>query len=88
MGNAASELTDRLHLGRLGNLTLQLHLFAIVLEPQQYSGITQAAQTCDGKRNCFIGLIDEANRDIARHRLTTRIAPDRIRYCGFIFCDH
>ena len=42
--DAAGELADDLHLGRLRDLALELGLLAIVLEQQQHRGIAQPAQ--------------------------------------------
>ena len=42
--DAAGELADDLHLGRLRDLALELGFLAIVLEQQQHRGVAEAAQ--------------------------------------------
>ena len=45
--DAAGELADRLHLGRLRDLPLELGFLAIVLEQQQHRRIAKPAQAGD-----------------------------------------
>jgi hypothetical protein len=47
VGNSAGELADRLHLGSLRDLALELGFLAIVLEQKQDRGIAKAAQPGD-----------------------------------------
>src|SRR3546814_6624104 len=45
--DTASELSDGLHLGRLGNLTLQLGFLAIVLQAQKHRRLAQTPNNCE-----------------------------------------
>ena len=53
--HAAGELADRLHLGRLRDLALELGFLAIVLEQQQHRGVAEPAQAGDGQRDRLAG---------------------------------
>ena len=86
--DAAGELADRLHLGRLRDLALQFGFLAIVLEQQQHRGIAQPAQAGDGQRDRLGRLLAEADREVARHRRPARIAPHRVGHRGLVFLDH
>ena len=65
--DAAGELADDLHLGRLGDLPLELGFLAIVLEQQQDRGVAEAAQPGDGQRDRLGRLASEADGKVARH---------------------
>ena len=82
----ASWPTD-LHLGRLGDLALELRLLAIVLEQQQHRRIAKPAQAGDGQRDRLRRLLGEANGKVARHCRSARVAPDGIGDCGLVFLD-
>src|SRR3546814_3139467 len=61
--DTASELSDGLHLGRLGNLTLQLGFLAIVLQAQKHRRLAQTPNTCETYCNRPIGLSTHADGD-------------------------
>ena len=66
VGDAAGKLADRLHLGRLRDLPLELGFLAIVLEQQQHGRITQPAQPGNGQRDRLRRLGVEADRQDRR----------------------
>ncbi len=74
VGDAAGELADDLHLGRLRDLTLELRFLAIVLEQEQHGCVAEPAQAGDRQRHRLRRLPREANREIAGHCRTTRVA--------------
>ena len=76
--DAAGELPDHLHLGRLRDLPLELGFLAIVLEQEQDRGIAEPAQAGDGQRHRLGRLMGEPDRKVARHGGAARIAPDRV----------
>ena len=82
----ASWPTD-LHLGRLRDLPLELGFLAIVLEQQQHRGIAEPAQAGDGQRHRLVVLARQADRQIARHRRTARVAAHRVGDRGLVFLD-
>ena len=52
--DAAGELADRLHLGRLRDLALEPGLLAIVLEAEQHRRIAEPARAGDGQRDRLV----------------------------------
>ena len=76
--DAAGELADRLHLGRLRDLALELGFLAIVLEQQQHRRIAEPAQAGDGQRDRLARLARRAaparSPDIAGPRALRRTA--------------
>ena len=67
VGDAAGELADRLHLGRLGDLALEPRLLAIVLDREQHGGVAEAARAGDGHRHRLLRIGLEPHREVARH---------------------
>ena len=65
VSHTPGELPHHLHLGRLGDLALQLGLLAIVLEQQQDGRIAKAAQAGNGQRDRFRRLPGEPDREIS-----------------------
>ena len=86
--DAAGELADDLHLGRLGDLALELGFLAIVLEQQKHRGVAEAAQAGDGQRHRLGRLADETDREVARHGRPARVAADRVGDRGLVLLDH
>ena len=86
--DAAGELADHLHLGRLGDLALELGLLAIVLEQQQHRGVAEAAHAGDGQRDRLGVLAREPDREIAGHRRAAGVAAHRIGDRRLVFLDH
>ena len=82
--DAAGELADRLHLGRLRDLALELGFLAIVLEQQQHRRIAKPAQPGDGQRHRLARLGIEADGKIARHRRAAGVAAHRIGDRGLV----
>ena len=76
--DAAGELADRLHLGRLGDLPLELGFLAIVLEQQQHRRIAEPAQAGDGQRDRLLRLAREADGEVARHGRAARVAANGV----------
>ena len=76
--DAAGELADRLHLGRLRDLPLELGFLAIVLEQQQHRGIAEPAQAGDGQRDRLVGWRVSRTGKVARHGRAARIAAHRV----------
>ena len=86
--DAAGELADDLHLGRLGDLPLELGFLAIVLEQQQHRRIAEPAQAGDGQRHRLARLAREAHRDVARHGRAAGIAPNRVGDRRLVLLGH
>ena len=87
VGDAAGELADDLHLGRLGDLALELRLLAIVLEQEQHRGVAEPAQAGDGQRHRLGGLPDEPDGEIAGHGRPAGIAPHGVGDRCLVFLD-
>ena len=85
--DAAGELADHLHLGRLRDLPLELRFLAIVLEQEQHRGVAEAAQAGDGQRHRLGRLAGEAHREVAGHRRTARVAPHGVGDRGLVLLD-
>ena len=85
VGHAARQLPDRLHLGGLRHLALELGLLAIVLEQQQHDRIAQPAQPGDGQSDRFLGIAGQPDRNVPRHRRPARVAANRIGNRGLVF---
>ena len=77
VGDAAGELADRLHLGRLRDLALELGFLAIVLEQQQDRRVAETAQAGDRQRDrlgrCWLSRTARSP-DIAGPRALRRTA--------------
>src|SRR3546814_4749549 len=65
--HAPGKLADRLHLGRLRHLPLELALLAIVLEREQHRRLAQPAHARQAERDRLVGLVAHAHGDVARH---------------------
>jgi hypothetical protein len=65
VGDAAGQLSDRLHLGRLGDLALEPVRLAIVLHRQYHRGLTQAAGPGDGERHRLLRLALQPHAHVA-----------------------
>ncbi len=69
---------DRLHLGRLRDLALELGLLAIVLEQEEDAGFAEVAQARDGQRDGLGRLVRQAHREVARHGGAAAVAANRV----------
>ena len=77
--DAAGELADRLHLGRLRDLALELGLLAIVLEQQQHRRIAQPAQARRrSARPARPAGASSRTGKVARHRRAAGVAAHRV----------
>ena len=85
--DAAGELADRLHLGRLRDLALELGFLAIVLEQQQHRRVAKAAKPGDGQRDRLRRMPREPDGKVARHRRPARIAANRVGDGRLVFLD-
>jgi hypothetical protein len=79
---------NRLHLGRLRDLALELGFLAIVLEQQENAGLTKVAEARDSQRDRLARLVRQANGKVARHRRAAAVAAHRIGHRGLVFLDH
>ena len=87
VGDAAGELADDLHLGRLRDLALELGFLAIVLEQKQHRGIAEPAQAGDGQRHRLGRLARETDGKVARHRRAAGVAAHRVGHRRLVFLD-
>ena len=62
--DAAGQLADRLHLGRLRHLALQPDLLGIVLQRQEDRRVAQPARAGDGQDDRLVGMVLEADRHV------------------------
>jgi hypothetical protein len=73
--DAAGELADRLHLGRLRDLALEPRFLAIVLEAEQHRRIAEPARAGDGQRDRLVGIRDRRQDDRVDQRQTRKSSP-------------
>src|SRR3546814_12233993 len=83
--DTASELSDGLHLGRLGNLTLQLGFLAIVLQAQKHRRLAQTPTTYEPYCTRLIGLITHEAGYLPGKMLSAGITAVGFAYRRFTF---
>ena len=86
--DAACQLAHRLHLGGLGDLALEAGFDGGVGEPQQNCRLAEAAHPGKAQRNRLVGLVLEANGNIARSNRAEPEAADSIRQGTLVFLHH
>ena len=82
--DAAGELADRLHLGRLRHLALEPGLLAIVLQAEQHRRIAQPARAGDRQRDRLVGMVLQPDRHVGRMRRAVGEAADRVGDRGLV----
>ena len=88
MGHTAGQLSDGLHLCRLGDLALQFRFLAIVADREQDCRIAQPAHAGNAQRDRLLPAVTQAHRKIAGHRGAAGIAPDGIGDRGLVITNH
>src|ERR1700741_1768609 len=83
--HAPCKLADRLHLRRLGDLTLELRFLAVVLEEKKYRSVAKPSQASNRERYRFLRVTRQSNCDVAGHCRTAGVAADGIRDCRLVF---
>ena len=86
--DAARELSDHLHLGRLRDLPLELGFLTIVLEQEQDRRVAEAAEARYSQRDRLPALVSQPYRKVAGHRRPTRVTTDGIGHRGLVFLHH
>ena len=88
MRDAARQLADRLHLGRLRDFPLQARLLRIVLEAEEHGGIAQPARAGDGERHGLVRMVLQPHRHVGGVGGAAREATDRVGDRGLVLAHH
>jgi hypothetical protein len=85
--DAAGQLPDRLHLGRLGDFALQPRFLAIVLEAEEHCGVAEPARAGDGERDRLLRALLEAHRNVAGKGAAAAESAHCVRDGGLVLVD-